>query len=273
MSRFLSLVLATLLAVFLVGTPASAAPRRPDPEVAHATARTAAPSPARVIPSTIDSDVYVYANSPSTRTYFLVAGRLRLTLRPGSMTAYKGNLVDYVGQKSYKASADTTDPSAPVVKLEGKAGKFTFTSTSQLGGTFWSGTATAKPKKLTIGVTEIGLFGVPHSTRSVSYSVVLSERVGPFNDPFEYTGTLTMVYDGNYRISGGQISVTNRKGKVVTRSLTRSGYFGGNTFYTVAEVDKKDVGLTGAVTSTSFSGYGFTTDGAKTTQWLFSGNA
>ena len=48
-----------------------------------------------------------------------------------------------------------------------------------------------------------------------------------FNDPFEYTGSLTMVYDGNYRISGGQISVTNRKGKVVTRSLTQSGYFGG----------------------------------------------
>jgi len=275
MSRFLSLVLAALLAVLLVGTPASASPRPPDPEVTQPAARPAERSAARVAPATVDSDVYVYADTPTGRIYFVVAGRLRLQLKAGSTTSYKGSLVDYTGQKSYKASADTRDASAPVIKLQGKNGKFTFTSTLSFGTTFYSGVATSKPKKLKVGLDKIAFSAATHSVRTASYSVVLSERSGAISNPVEYAGTLTIAYDANSRISGGQITVANGKGKNVTHGLKSSGYYGGSGsyFYTVAQVDKKYFGLTGNISGTSFTGYGFAADGSKTSQWALSGSA
>ena len=121
-----ALVLAALLAVFLVGTPASAGPRPSDPEVRQPAARATERSAARVAPAVVDSDVYVYAVTPKSRLYFVVAGHLKLTLKSGSTTKYGGSFVDYVGNKSYKASADAGDAAAPVLKLEGKNGKFSF---------------------------------------------------------------------------------------------------------------------------------------------------
>ena len=273
MSRPLSLVLAALLAVFLVGAPASAAPRPPDPEVVRPAPRPVAPSAARVIPASIDSDVYVSAGSPTGRSYFVVAGRLRLKLKSGSTTAYKGSLVDHSGQKSYKASADASDPSAPVVKLEGRNGKFTFTSTSQLGGTFYSGVATSKPKKLKVPLARVGLVGQPHSSQTASYSFVLSERTGAVNNPTEYVGVLSMVYDANGRVSGGLATVSNSKGKAVTHALTNGGYSSASYFYIVAKLDKEHFGMTATRTGSLISGYAFLADGARTSQWLLSGSA
>ncbi|GAA3574551.1 hypothetical protein GCM10022197_34490 [Microlunatus spumicola] len=266
-----SLVLAGLLPVLLVGAPASASPRSPDPEVTQAPARSADRSAAKVAPATVDSDVYVYTTTASSRTSFLVAGHLTLTLKSGSMTSYKGSLVDYNGQKSYKASADTTDVSAPVLKLEGKNGKFTITTSSSFGGTYYSGTATSKPSKVKLPLSSIALSASAHSTHTATYSFILSERTGALNNPVEYVGTLTMAYDANGRISGGQVTVTNAKGKVVTNALKSSGYYGGGSFYTVAKVDKKHFGLSATLSGSSFSGYGFGADGSKTTMWVLSG--
>ena len=108
MSRFLSLALAALLAALLAGSPVSASPRPPALEVPQPAAcgGRASRGPGRAA-ATIDSDVYVYAGSPTGGIYFVVTGRLRLQLKAGSTTSYKGSLVDYTGQKSYKASADT----------------------------------------------------------------------------------------------------------------------------------------------------------------------
>ena len=82
-----------------------------------------------------------------------------------------------------------------------------------------------------------------------------------------------MAYDANSRVSGGQVTVTNAKGKNVTHGLKSSGYYGSTYFYTVAQVDKTYFGLTATVTGTSISGYGFAAAGAKTSQWVLSGTA
>ena len=51
--------------------------------------------------------------TPKSRTYFVLAGHLKLALKPGSTTKYVGSFVDYVGNKSYKASADAATPRRP----------------------------------------------------------------------------------------------------------------------------------------------------------------
>ena len=273
MSRFISLVLGGLLAVLLVGAPAQAGPRSPDPEVVQPPARSATRAAAKVAPAAVDSDVYVYANTPTFRLYFVVTGHLRLRLKSGSTTKYDGSFVDYVGNKSYKASADASDAGAPTLKLESKNGKFAFAMDSSFGTSFYGGSATSKPSKLKTPLSSIHFGASAHVTKTASYSIVLSERSGGINNPIEYAGALTIAYDANGRISGGQVTVTDSKGKNVTHALKSSGYYGSGYFYTVAQVDKKYFGLTGTVTGTSVNGYGFLADGSKTTQWVLSGTA
>ncbi len=273
MSRVLSLVLAGLLAALLVPAPAQAGPRPPDPERVQATGRASAGPTAKVAPATVDSDVYAYATTPSARIYFVVAGHLKLQLKSGSTTRYGGSFVDYVGNKSYKASADATNATAPTLKLESRNGKFAFRLDQNLASTFYSGRATSRPSKLKVPTDQVYLGASAHVVRSVSYAIVLTERSGGINNPLEYTGTLTLAYDANGRVSGGQVTVTNSKGKNVTHALRSSGYFSTSYFYTVAQVDKKFFGLTATVTGTSVNGFGFAADGSKTSQWVLSGSA
>ena len=82
---------------------------------------------------------------------------------------------------------------------------------------------------------------------TASYSIVLTERSGLVTDPIEYVGTLTLARDANGRISGGQVTVTNAKGKVVTHALKSSGYSSSGYFYTVAQVDKTYFGLNATI--------------------------
>lgn len=234
----------------------------------------AAPGPAARVPSTIDSDIYAYTvGSTSSRTYFAAAGRLKLALTSGSTTQYKGSFVDYVGNKSYKASADAGDANAPTLKLESKNGKFSFRLTNAFGSSFYNGTALSRPSKLKVPTSSVYLAGATHATRTATYSVLLTERSGAINNPVEYAGSLTMAYDAFGRISGGQITVGNSKGKNVTHALSASGYYSSVFFYTVAKVDKRYFGLSGTVTGTSFDGTGFAADGSKTSQWVFEGTA
>lgn len=272
MSRLVSLVLAGLLVVLLVGAPAQASPRVPDPELVQQAGPPASRSAARA-PGTIDSDVYAYASTPKSRIYFVVAGHLKLSLKSGSSTKYGGALVDYVGNKSYKASADASDPAAPVLKLEGKNGKFSFKLDQYFGSAFYSGSALSKPSKLKAPLSQITFAGASHVTRTASWNIVLSERSGAINNPIEYAGAMTIAYDANGRISGGQVTVTDAKGKNVTHALKSSGYYSSGYFYTVGQVDKKHFGLTATISGTSLNGYAFAADGSKTSQWVLSGTA
>ena len=112
-----------------------------------------------------------------------------------------------------------------------------------------------------------------HKTSSRSYGITLTERSGAINDPFEYVGTLTLVYDANGRISGGSVTVSNSKGKNVTHSLTSSGYSSSAYFYTVAKIDKTYFGINATISGSFVNGYAFGASGSKTTQWLLSGTA
>lgn len=270
--RLASLALAVLLTAFLVGSPAQASPRSPDPEVVQHAAPASTRSTARAIPAAVDSDVYVSASTATGHAYFVVAGHLTLRLRSGSATAYQGSLVDYVGNKAYRASADATDAGAPMLKLEGKNGKFTFRLDAGFGGSVYTGTATSKPSKLKVPLSTIFFVGSAHSVRTASYDIVLTERSGSINNPVEYAGTLTMAYDANNRISGGQVTVTSSKGKTVTHALKSSGFWSSGYFYTLAQVDKKYFGLSATTTGTIISGFAFAADGSRTTQWVLSGN-
>lgn len=277
MSRFLArrLTIALLGAVLAVGlvAPAQAEPRSTDPElVQRADTHERATASGRA-PATIDSDVYAYAISPGSGVYFVIAGRLKLQLKSGSTTKYKGSLIDYTGNKSYDASADATNPAAPKLKLKTKNGTFELTATSSFGTTFYSATGTKVPSKLHVAASTVYFGATSHSTSSRSYGIRLTERSGPINDPFEYVGTLTLVYDANNRISGGSVTVSNSKGKNVTHSLTNSGLSSSGSFYTVARIDKTYFGLSGTIAGTSLNGYAFGGGGSKTTQWILSGTA
>lgn len=271
--RLVSLVLAGLPAAFLVAAPAQAGPRSPDPELAQTATRAVPRSAATVLPAAIDSDVYAYTSTPSFRLYFVVAGHLRLALKSGSSTQYAGSFVDYVGNTATRASADASNAAAPVLRLEGKNGKFTFRMDPNFGSAFYGGAATSKPSQLKVALTQIFFGATSHSIRTASYAMTLSERSGRISSPVEYTGTLTIAYDANGRISGGQVTVTGSKGTNVTHALKSSGYYSSGYFYTVAQVDKKYFGLTGTVLGTSIDGYGFAADGSRTTQWVLSGTA
>lgn len=266
-------LLAALLAVFLVGAPAQAAPRSPDPELVRPSAPVSRASAAKVAPAGIDSDVYAYTISPTYKTYFVAAGHLALTLASGSTTKYQGTFVDYVGAKAYKASADASNTATPTLKLETKNGKFTFRTDAGFGGTFYSGTATSKPSKLKVPTSQVFFSAVKHSVTSVSYAITLTERSGAIANPFEYDGTMTIVFDGNGRISGGQVTVTDSRGRTITHGLSASGYYSTVYFYTVAKVDKKYFGLSATLSGGTFSGNGFLADGSKTSQWSFGGTA
>lgn len=272
--RLITASVAGVLSAGLLGAPAHAGPRSPDPElVQRADAHEhETPSSARVVPATIDSDVDAFVTAHSI-AYFVVAGRLQLQLRSGSTTTYTGSFVDYVGNKSYKASADATNPGAPTLKLKSKNGTFEFLATSSFGGSYWSGTGTSVPSKLKVSAEQVYLGAAPHSATTTSYAIRLTERSGAINNPFQYTGSLTLVHDANFRISGGSITVSNSKGKIVTNPVNNSGSSNGGSFYTVAKVDKTYFGLTGTVSGTTLGGYGFGGSGAKTTQWVLNGTA
>jgi hypothetical protein len=273
--RAVTALLGAVLTVGLVAGPAQAGPRSPDPELvqpAAAPGPASAPSSQRAAAS-IDSDVYAYAASPTSRIYFVVAGRLKLQLKSGSTTTYKGSLIDYTGNKSYDASADATNPNAPKIKLKTKNGTFEFVSTSSFGSAFYSATGTRVPSKLKVEASSVTFGASTHTAASRSYSITLTERSGAINNPFEYVGTLTLVYDANGRISGGSVTVSNSKGKNVTRSLTNSGYSSSSYFYTVAKIDNTYFGITATVDGSFLTGYAFGANGSKTTQWLLSGTA
>ena len=151
--RAATALLGAVLTVGLVAGPAQAGPRSPDPELTQQTAaagRATAPSSQRAAAS-IDSDVYAYASSPTFRLYFVLAGRLRLQLKSGSTTKYKGSFIDYTGNKSYEASADATDPAAPTIKLKSKNGTFEVVSHQRVRRRpSSSATGTKVPSKLKV---------------------------------------------------------------------------------------------------------------------------
>lgn len=272
--------LAALVSLGLAVGPAQAAPRTPDPELAlshaapHSERRVSTADAAPALPATVDSDVYAYALSPTSKIYFVVAGHLTLHLRKGSTTAYGGTFVDYVGNKSAKASADASRAEHPVLKIKATNGRFRFTLDQTFGGSFYSGTATTVPSALKVRPDKVFFAAATHSLTSVTKKIVLSERSGPVANPFEYAGTLTMVYDANGRISGGSVTVTNAKGKSVTHALKGSGFVSTGYFYTLAKVDKTTFGLgASSADGTTFSGFGFRVGNAKTSQWVLSATA
>ncbi len=271
--RLTTALLGAALTAGLVAGPAQANPRGPDPELVRPTVASApARSSSARAQASIDSDVYALATSSTSHFYFVIAGRLKLQLKSGSSTRYAGSLIDYVGNKSYDASADATNPLATTIKLKTRNGTFEFTATSPLSDDV-SATATKVPSKLHVPADQVHLSANAHSASSRSYSITLTERSGAINNPFEYVGTLTLVYDANSRISGGSVTVSNSKGKNVTHALSNSGFSSAGQFYTVAKVDKSYFGLTGTVVGTSVSGYAFAGNGAKTSQWVFVGSA
>ena len=271
-SAVLAVLLAPVAALSLLPVSAQAAPRSPDPErVVVPAAPTHRTTAAATAPATVDSDLYAYLTSPKGRTYFVVAGHLRLTLKAGS-TRYVGSFTDYAGGKTTKASADASKPDAPTVSLKARSGSFTFRGDSSFGGGFWSAPATKVPKKIGFKAADLALVASTHSLRTSTYQVVFSERVGPVGKPFEYVGSLTLAYDANNRVSGGQTTVTDGKGRTVSRAITSSGYVSpGSYFYTVVKLDKTTMGVSATFSGTSFSGFGFSGSGASTRQWVLSG--
>ena len=273
-SAVLAVLLAPLAALALLQAPAQAAPRSPDPErvvvPAAPAQRTAAAAKA---PASIDSDVYAYTVSPTGRTYFAAAGHLRLKPKGGSTTRYSGSFVDYSGGRTTKAGADTTKPDAPTISIKTKNGSFAFRGDVNFGSPgFWSAQGTKVPKGLK--AKDVYLTAVAHSLRTSTYQVVFSERVGPVARPLEYSGTMTIAYDANNRVSGGQVTVTNGRGKVVTNAIRSSGYVDASSyFYTVVKVDKTTMAVNGTVSGTSFTGFASSGSGSKTAQWVVTGTA
>jgi hypothetical protein len=272
-SAALAVLLASLSAFWLVPGAAQAVPRSPDPErvvvPATPTARVAAKAPA-----TIDSDVYASVASSTSRNYFVTAGHLKLRLKGGSSTKYTGTYTDHSGGKTTKASASTADPDAPTVTIKTSNGNFTFRGTATFGGGFYTATATKVPKKIGFKASALSLVGATHSLKTATYQVVLTERVGPVAKPFEHTGSLTLAYDANNRVSGGAFTVVNGKGKTVTNAIKSSGYVSpGSYFYTVVKADKTTIGISATFSGASFTGFGVSGSGAKTAQWVVTGTS
>ena len=265
-------VVTALLAVTL-GSAASQARTAGfvDPESAtHAHSARAVPA---AIPSSIDSDIYVSTVSPSSWAYFVVAGRLRLALKPGSMTMYTGTLIDYSGRKAYPAMANTANPARPILRVDGRNGAFRFRLDSSFGSSFYSGTATNAPVTLGVAPGKVALSAASHTSHSASFDFVLSERIGPVHALPEYTGSMTLVYDANNRIAGGSVTVEDSQGRQVTHAISGSGYYSSSYFYVIAQVDKYSFALNATSTGTSISGYG--TNGVSTalSEWLLTGTA
>lgn len=274
----LALLLAPVLTLGLLGGSAHADVGDRDPErvaasPTPATQRSAgrasvAPTAA---PDRIDSDVFVYTISATGRTVFPAAGHLRLTLKKGSTTRYTGTFVDHVGGKSAKASADVSKPEAPTLTLKARNGEFRFRAGASFGGASYSGVGTKAPAKLGVKAAEVYLAASAHSVRTATYALTLTQRSGPVHRPTEYRGTMTIAYDANSRVSGGQVTVTDAKGRNRTRAITNSGYFSTTYFYTVVKVDTLSMGISATFVSGGFTGVGFSGSGLKTTQWAVVG--
>ena len=261
-TAFIGLLFSLMIAV----VPAYAA----DPET-HRSPTADAPAKPASLPASIDSDVYAYTISPNFRTFFVASGHLVLTLNGN---VYKGFFTDYSGAKSYSASA-TTDPTAPVLTLTTKNGKFVFQMDSYFGTGFYSGTTTSMPKKLgAVTDTNKAYFSASaHHTTTISYNVIFSQRIGKIIDSNnEMTGTLTITYDTNNRISGGAATVLNSKGAPVTAQITNTGYFSSSYLYMAAKLNGKYFGISGTFSGSSVSGNAFSGSGADMSLWVWSGS-
>lgn len=275
-SAVLALLLAPIAALWLLPSAAQAAPRTPDPERVVVPAPRSAPADRAAAdvtyPATIDSDVYASVAAPTTRAYFVAAGHLKLRLRSGSTTRYTGSFTDYAGGRTTKASADTSQPDAPRVSIKTRNGSFTFRPSASFGATLWTGAGVKAPKKTGFKAGDVFLVGATHVLKTVTYPLVLSERVGPVSKPFEYSGSITLAYDGNQRVSGGSVSVTDAKGRVVTKPIRGTGFVSpGSFFYTVATVDRTTMGISANIRAGLLDGYAVSGSGSKIAQWVVSG--
>ena len=226
----------------------------------------------RAAPASVDADVYAALTSPSLRTYFVAAGHLKLRLKSGSTTRYSGSFTDYAGQRTTSASADASKPDAPTLSITTTNGSFTFRTDASFGSDLWGGTATKVPKKFGFRAGDLTLAATKHSLRTVTYQVALTERFGPVARPFEYTGSMTLAYDGNNRVSGGAVTVVDGKGRTVTNAVRSTGYLSpGGYFYTVVKVDKTTMGISATVTGSTLNGYAVSGSGSRTAVWVVSG--
>lgn len=224
------------------------------------------------LPATIDSDIYAYTVSPNFRTYFCETGRLQLHLAPHSTTRYVGTFLDYDGLRAYPAVAVATDPNAPVLAITGFNGTFIFKGDSNFGSSFFSGTGLRRPPGFP-AAGNIFLSGAAHAVHTATYSFVLTERVGHLALPdFEYTGTMTIQYDANNRISGGTTTDTDSRGRVHFGRLAFSGYYSTSYLYCEATVNGIPFGISATFSGTSFSGNAVSGTGANTRIWVISGS-
>ena len=200
-----------------------------------------------------------------------MAGHLTLTLKTGSMTQYKGYLVDYSGNKAYPASADTSNIINPTLTINSKNGGFTFTMDGYFGTSYYTGTGSKIPTKLGLPANQIYFSASSHSATSATYTILLTQRIGPATAQFEMAGSITFVYDANNRISGGLVTVVNSKGQQVSAPLTGSGYYSTSYLYTEAKINGKYFGLAATFSGSNFSGNAFSGSGSNMSQWVWSG--
>lgn len=226
-------------------------------------------------PATIDSDAYVYATSPQFRTYFCAAGRLQLHLAPGSTTRYVGTFLDYVGLRPRPAFANVTNATNPVIAIFTTNGLFAFQGDAYFGSGFYSGTSTVVPpafRKYTTGTNKLYFSATTHASNVASFNFILSERIGPPAVPdFEYTGTITIQYDANNRVSGGTTMDTDSHGRVHYGKLVSSGYYSSSYLYLHATINGIPLGISGTFSGASWSGYAFSGIGANARSWVISG--
>ena len=266
--------MAAAVAVAAGGTSTQARQTPKDVEQVHpGWSHHTAPVTPHAFPSSINSDVYAYAVTANSRTFFAIAGRLFLHLKSGSTNRYTGNFVDYRGDKSYAASANASNAAHPQIYMDTANGHFSFLLDSNFGSSFYSGTGRVVPSAFGRPASSVYFSASNHVLNSATYNIILSKRTGPLAKKLEYTGTITFHYDANSRISGGSVTVTNASGQEVTTQLKDSGYYSTSYLYTVATIVKTKFGISGTFSGTSWSGNAFASDGnGSLSQWVISGS-
>lgn len=226
-------------------------------------------------PATIDSDVYAYITSPSSVTYFCAAGRLRLHLAPHSTTRYVGSFSDYQGLHAFPAFANATDPNAPVVAFFSFNGLFAFKGDPSFGSGFYTANSVLVPpgfRKYITASNKVYFTASAHAAHTATYNFKLTERVGHLAMPdFEYTGTMTIQYDANNRVSGGTTTNTDSAGHVHFGKLAFSGYYSTSYLYFDASINNTAFGIVGTFSGASWSGNAVSGTGANTRLWVISG--
>jgi hypothetical protein len=223
-------------------------------------------------PSTVDSDVYLFVFSPSFEDYQPEIGRLQLHLKPGSTTKYVGTFLDSFGLKTYAASADVTDSTAPVVVLSGFNGRFVIKCDSAFGSHSYSGTSTSVPPALKDKTAHFQ--AALHSTSTASLNLRITEQIGHVAQPdFEINAIVAINYDANAYISGGTTTSTDSKGHQHFGKLALGGrYAPGGYAYLEATISGIPFTIYVTISDTAINGYAFSGTGGATRMWKVIGD-